>query len=361
MKIVSVDVFPIRVPLAKPIVMSHITIHQSDNVLVRVTTDEGLQGWGEGVEATDLTGETQDSIRAALSFLGPRLVGEDPMRRVALWWAMKKMIYGNETAIGAIDMALYDIAGKALGVPVAELLGGMVRSELPALTLLGSGKTEDDIATAVSKYAAGYRWFKVKLGIGDQADELRTMQGIRKELPPDAVVAGDANQGWSEPDAVRFLRGLDGLDIRYLEQPIQQGDKAAMIRIAHASPVPICADQSVHTLDDIISFGRTGVAGVAMKLVKLGGITGIMRGAALCESLGLAVNLSGKIAESSVAASANIHCAAAMRAVDFGCSPGNQGLSGDVTRAPLSITDGHYSVPTSPGLGIDVDLDAVSA
>ena len=361
MKIVSVETFPIRVPLAKPIVMSHITIHQSDNVLVRVTTDAGVEGWGEGVEATDLTGETQQSIKASLEFLGPRLVGEDPMRRTALWWAMKKMIYGNETAIGAIDIALHDIAGKVLGVPVAQLLGGLNRARVPALTLLGSGKTEADIETATAKYEAGYRWFKVKLGIGEQADELRTMQGIRRELPPDAVVAGDANQGWTEPEAMRFLRGLDGLDIRYIEQPIMQGDRAAMIRVAHASPIPICADQSVHTLDDILSFGRTGVAGVAMKLVKLGGITGIMRGAALCESLGLAVNLSGKIAESSVAASANIHCAAAMRAIDFGCSPGNQGLSGDVTKTPLDIVDGAYTVPTGPGLGIDVDLSAVGA
>lgn len=360
MKITSVEAFEIRVPLSKPIVMSHITIHQSDNVLVRVTTDDGLVGWGEGVEATDLTGETQQSIKAALEFLGPRLVGEDPMRRTALWWAMKKMIYANETAIGAIDMALYDIAGKALDVPVAQLLGGMARSKVPALTLLGSGKPDADIATATEKYEAGYRWFKVKLGIGDAVDELRTMQGIRAALPPDAVVAGDANQGWSEPEAVRFLRELGDLDIRYIEQPITQGDKAAMIRVAHASPIPICADQSVHTLDDIISFGRTGVAGVAMKLVKLGGITGIMRGAALCESLGLAINLSGKIAESSVAAAANVHCAAAMRAVDFGCSPGNQGLSGDVTKTPLSIVDGSYDVPGAPGLGIDVDEGALT-
>ncbi len=360
MKITSVETFPITVPLAKPIVMSHITIHQSDNVLVRVTTDDGVDGWGEGVEATDLTGETQQSIRAALDFFGPRLIGEDPLRRTALWWAMKKMIYGNETAIGAIDMALHDIAGKALGVPVAQLLGGLARERVPALTLLGSGKTEADVATATAKYEAGYRWFKVKLGIGDAADELRTMQGIRRELPTDAVVAGDANQGWSEPQAARFLRGLDGLDIRYIEQPIAQGDIAAMIRVAHGSPVPICADQSVHTLDDILSFGRTGVAGVAMKLVKLGGITGIMRGAGLCESLGLAINLSGKIAESSVAAAANIHCAAAMRAVDFGCSPGNQGLRGDVTRTPLTIEDGFYHVPSAPGLGIEVDLAAIT-
>lgn len=355
MKIASVEAIPIRVPLTKPIVMSHITVYQSDNVLVKVTTDDGVVGWGEGVEATDLTGETQQSIKAAIEFLGERIIGKDPMRRTSIWADMAKMMYGNETAAGAIDIALYDIAGKVLDVPVAELLGGVARREVPALTMVGSGVPSDDIAAARAKYDAGYRWFKVKLGIGDAADELQTVLGMRSELPEDAIVSGDANQGWSEPQAIRFLQALDGHDIRFIEQPIRQGDHAAMLRVAHASPVPICADQSVHSFSDIASFWRTGVAGVSLKLVKLGGITGVMRGANLCDSLGLSINLAGKIAESSVAAAANIHCAAAMSAIDFGCSPGNQGLSGDVTTKPLQIDNGHYTLPTGPGLGIDVD------
>jgi L-alanine-DL-glutamate epimerase-like enolase superfamily enzyme len=355
LKIISVESLPITVPLVKPIVMSHITVHQSDNVLVKVTTDEGVVGWGEGVEATDLTGETQSSIRAAIDFLGAQIIGEDPMRRSSLWAKMNTMMYANETAVGAIDIALHDIAGKVLGVPVAELLGGIARRSVPALTMIGSGVPSADIDAARTKYDAGYRWFKVKLGIGEILDELETVRGVRAELPADAVVCGDANQGWSEPEAVRFLRSLDGLDVRFIEQPIRQGDLAAMLRVAHASPIPICADQSVHSFSDIASFWRSGVAGISLKLVKLGGITGVMRGAALCESLGLSINLAGKIAESSVAAAANLHCAAAMQAIDFGCSPGNQGLSGDVTTTPLSIVNGHYELPSGPGLGIDVD------
>lgn len=358
-KIISVDAFPVTVPLAKPIVMSHITVERSNNVLVRVTTDAGIEGWGEGVEATDLTGETQRSIQGAVEFLGPQIVGEDPMRRSALWWAMKRMMHANETAIGAIDIALHDIGGKALGVPVAALLGGVVRETVPALTMVGSGDPDTDIAAAVAKHDAGYRWIKVKLGIGDIADDLKTMEGVRRELPDDTVVCGDANQAWSESQAGRFLRALDGLEIRFIEQPIRQGDLAAMVRVAHASPIPICVDQSVHSHHDILSFGGTGVAGVSLKLVKLGGITGVMRGAALCEAQGLAINLSGKIAESSVAAAANLQCAAAMRAIDFGCSPGNQGLSGDVTTMALDIVDGVYRLPGGPGLGVEVDAAAL--
>lgn len=355
MLITSVEAIPIRVPLTKPIVMSHITIRHSDNVLVKVTTSDGIVGWGEGVEATDLTGETQQSIAAAIEFLGARIIGKDPRTRTALWAEMAAAMYGNETAAGAIDIALHDIAGKVLNVPVVELIGGAVRDRVPALTMVGSGKPDDDIAAARTKYDNGYRWFKVKLGIGDAADELKTMTGIRAELPDDAVVCGDANQGWTEGEAIRFLRALDGHDIAFIEQPIRQGDNAAMVRVANASPVLICADQSVHSFNDITSFWRTGVAGVSLKLVKLGGITGVMRGAHLCDALDLSINLAGKIAESSVAAAANVHCAAAMNAIAFGCSPGNQGISEDVTTTPLVVQDGHYTLPSAPGLGVDVD------
>lgn len=355
MKIASVETIPIQVPLAKPIVMSHRTVEQSDNVLVKLTTDDGVIGWGEGVEATDLTGDTQQSIQAAIELMGERIIGEDPMSRTVLWSAMSKMMYANETAAGAIDIALHDIAGKTLGVPVAQLLGGVVRTEIPALTMVGSGVPDVDIAAARTKYDDGYRWFKVKLGIGDIVDELSTVIGMRAELPDDAIVSGDANQGWTEPEAIRFLRALDGQNVRFIEQPIRQGDLEAMFRVAHASPIPICADQSVHSFSDIASFWRSGVAGVSLKLVKLGGITGVMRGANLCEALDLSINLAGKIAESSVAAAANVHCAAAMRAIDFGCSPGNQGISSDVTTKPLAIENGHYTLPSGAGLGIEVD------
>ncbi len=355
MQITNVEAIPITVPLAKPVVMSHITVERSHNVLVKVTTDDGLVGWGEGVEATDLTGDTQQSIQAAIEFLGPRIIGEDPMRRSALWSALSKMMYANETAVGAIDIALHDIAGKALGVPVVELLGGAVRRSVPALTMVGSGVPEDDLVAAQEKYAAGFRWFKVKLGIGDPADELRTVISLCDELPDDAVICGDANQGWTEPQAVRFLQGLAGYDVAFIEQPIAQGDNTAMARVAAASPIPICADQSVHSLTDVASFWRTGVAGVSLKLVKLGGITGVMAGASLCRTLGLSINLAGKIAESSVAAAANVHCAAAMHAIDFGCSPANQGITEDVSTKPLQLENGHFDLPTGPGLGIDVD------
>ncbi len=358
MKISGIEVIPVSVPLAKPMRMSHVTLHATGNVLVRVESDQGTVGWGEAVEAIDVTGENQARIVASLQAIAPRLIGEDPLRRTGIWQELRSTMYGNSTAIGAIDMALHDLAGRALGVPVVQLLGGAVRSTIPALTLLGSGDTDADISVFQQRYAAGYRWFKLKLGIGRHDVEAETLRRM-VAFAPDVVVCGDANGAWTEADAAQFLRSIDDVAVRFIEQPTDRS--AALIRLAGAGPIAICADEGARSLEDIAMFGATAVAGVSLKLIKAGGITGVMRAAAICDTLGLHVNLAGKVAETSIAAAANLHCAAAMTDTYFGCSPGNQNVAQDVTASPVAPIDGRYSVPSRPGLGVDVDEGLVKS
>jgi muconate cycloisomerase len=228
---------------------------------------------------------------------------------------------------------------------------------VPALTLIGSGDPDADVVTFEAKYDAGYRWFKLKLGIGDQNSEIKTMSALANHS--DVVLCGDVNGGWDEYESLRFLRAIDGLGVRFVEQPTL--DRHALVRVAAASPVAICADESAGSVEDLLGFGPTAVAGVSLKLIKLGGITGVMRGAALCDMLHLAINLAGKVAESSVAAAANLHCAAAMSELAFGCSPGNQAVAADVTAAPVRAIEGVFTVPQGPGLGVEVDEARVAA
>jgi len=187
---------------------------------------------------------------------------------------------------------------------------------------------------------------------------VKTMTAITAAAA-DTVIGGDANAGWSEQESVRFLRAIDGLGVRFIEQPTRSS--AALARLAASGTVAICADESAKSFADVLSFGATAVSGVSLKLIKLGGITGVMRGAALCDTLGLSINLAGKVAESAIAAAANVHCAAAMSDFAYGCSPANQGLAADVTGEPFTVVDGAYPVPTGPGLGIDVDEERVRA
>ncbi len=355
MRIDRVDIFPITLELHEPIPMANGVITSTGNVVVRLESDDGVVGWGEGVEAPALTHQTQGDIVSDLRALVPVIIGSDPMMRSALWSRLFASRPKATTAIGAIDIAVHDLAGKALGVPVHQLIGGAVRTRIPALTLVGSGDPLADAEKLAERHEAGFTWFKIKLGMSSAEVELATLAKAVELVGRHGMVCGDANEGWDEAEAISFLRQLDGGQIRFVEQPVPRTDPAAMLRLADSSSVKLCADESAGSLSAVIRFVGTAMGGVSLKLIKHGGVTGVMRGAGICAVGGLSVNLAGKVIESSISAAANLHCAAAMDAIDFGCSPANQGVVQDVTQEPVSVDRGRFDVPTGPGLGVNVD------
>lgn len=355
MFIESLEIFPTTMTLVSPIPMSSGVISETRNVVVKLSTDEGHVGWGEGVEAPALTGQRQSDIVGDIQRLESVVIGADPMRRSRLWASMIATAPKATTAVGAIDIAVHDLVGKTLGVPVHQLLGGNSRDRIPALALVGSGDAAADASKLREKHESGYRWFKIKLGMGPPEVELSTIATALEMVGGEGVVCGDANEAWSSEEALSFLERLGDTDVRFIEQPIPRDDPTELIRLAEASPVALCADEGAESLESIVQYGATAVGGVSLKLIKHGGITGVMRGAAICASGGLEVNLAGKVIESSISAAANLHCAAAMDRIEYGCSPGNQGVALDVSRYPIRLSDGGYEVPTGPGLGIEVD------
>lgn len=355
MKLSSIEVFPTTMRLESPVPMSSGVIESTRNVVVKLESDDGHVGWGEGVEAPALTGQTQDDIISDIGHLESVVLGADPMRRNRLWARMTAAAPTATTAIGAIDIAVHDLAGRALGVPIHQLLGGLTHDHVPALALVGSGDAVADAEKLGSRYEEGYRWFKIKLGMGPANIELSTISEALAIVGADGVVCGDANEAWDEAQASTFLGCLSGLDVRFIEQPIPRDDPKALERLAATSPIAICADEGAGTLRQIVGFAGSAIGGVSLKLIKHGGVTGVMRGAAICRSGGLEVNLAGKVIESSISAAANLHCAGAMDRIEYGCSPGNQGVVLDVSQNPISLSEGGYDVPMGPGLGIEVD------
>ena len=355
MRIAKLEIHPITMTLRTPIPMSNGVIESTGNVLVKLVTEDGVIGWGEGVEAPSLTHQRQADIVSDLETLTSLIVGSDPMRRNDLWSRMTGARAEATTAVGAIDIAIHDLVGRALGVPAFELLGGAVRDRVPALTLVGSGDPSADADKLAERHAQGFRWFKIKLGMAARDAELATMANAGDLVGEDGVVCGDANEAWGEEEARSFLDLLDSDRVRFIEQPVPRADRDALIRLAASSSVRLCADESAGSLGAVLGFVGTPLGGVSLKLIKHGGMTGVMRGAAICSAAGLDINLAGKVIESSVSAAANLHCAAAMDRVDFGCSPANQGVVQDVTESPITVSSGHFAIPTAPGLGVDVD------
>jgi L-alanine-DL-glutamate epimerase-like enolase superfamily enzyme len=333
----------LRLPLRRPVKMASEVVSAAENVLVRLETADGIVGWGEAASAPTMTGETLATMVRAIAELAPLISDTEDAH------AVMHRLPGNHGAKAAIDIALHDAMGKRAGKPVCELLGGVRRSRVALMWTLAS-----DVAEAREKLAAGYRAFKIKVGIADPAADVARTAAICAELRGADLVCADANQGWSRDDALRYVRGVEALGLAFVEQPVAADDLAGMAELAAASRVPIAFDEGVHSLDDIRRHHAAGCAGGSLKAIKLGGLRGIVAAAELCTSLGMRVNLACKIAESGIAAAALLHAAATVPALEWAVSLTSHHLEDDLIATPLAIAHGHAEVPRGAGLGVEV-------
>ncbi len=360
MKIKSIEPIAVALPMKKPVFMAGVEIRQADNMLVRIETDDGAVGWGEAAEAPTMTGETVESMMAAVLYLTPALLGRDPADIAGASIAMAGRMYGNSAAKAAIDMALHDLVGRATGRPAYALIGEKKRSRIAVLGVISSGTLDGDLRDAQTKKDQGFRAFKIKVGIDTpQVDGERTRR-LCELLGPGILLCSDANQGWSVEDATQYVRAVAGSGLTFFEQPVLAHDLAGMAAVAAAADCAVGADESIHGLDDIRRHHEHKAArGVSLKSIKLGGMRGVIEAGILCEKLGMAVNVSCKTGESSLAAAAGVHIAAALPQIDWGLTIVHQGLADDVTAHPIAIERGHVDVSDRPGLGIDIDEDRV--
>ena len=360
MKLRRLDPVAVAMPLSKPIRMAGVEIKTADNVLVRLETDDGIVGWGEAASSPSMTGETVESMMAAIRYLGPMLVGSDIEDIAAISRRMDRAFYGNYGAKSAIEIALHDALGKGQSKPVFELLGGKRRDRAPMLRLLASSNIEADVAEGLRVKAQGYVMVKVKVGTGDPKTDAERTRRVCEALDGDMVISADANQGFSVDEALEFVRALEGSGLAFFEQPVMGDDLAGMAKIAAATDIAIGCDEGVHRPDDLRRHHDARAArGGSLKTVKLGGLKPVCEAAALCEELGMKVNLAGKIAESGIGSAALLHLAAAAPSLDWGVSPTSPYLVEDVIRQPLELFGGYAVVPRGAGLGIEVDEQRV--
>ena len=358
-KIKSIEPFAASLPMKKTVTMAGETVVKADNVFVRIETDTGIVGWGEAASAPTMTGETVASMMAAVFHIKPVLIGRAADGFAAISAAMDDAMYGNSAAKAAIEIALHDAAARATGRPLNALFGGRQRTRIPVLAVIGSTDQEADIREARDRWGAGYRAFKIKVGIASaEADAARTQaicRALKAEREP-CLVSADANQGFSVDEALRYVAGLADCGLDFFEQPVRADNLDGMARVSAASSVPIGADEGIHSLADIERHRAQGAAaGVSLKAIKLGGLRALYEACQLCDRLGMKVNVSCKTGESSVASAAALHLAAAVPMLAWGLTLTSSGLAEDAVREPLRIEGGHAVVPDGNGLGVDVD------
>ena len=361
MKIKRVEPIAVSFPMKKPVFMAGVEIRQADNILVRIEADNAVVGWGEAASAPTMTGETVESMMAAVAYLAAAVEGrpaEDIAGAVA---AMATRMYANNAAKAAIEMALHDLVGRATGQPAYALLGGKQRSRMAILGVISTGELASDLREAERKKADGYSAFKIKVGIDKPLVDAERTRRVCEILGREALISSDANQGWSADEGVQYVRAVADAGLAFFEQPVHADDIDGMAAVTAASgTIAIGADESIHSLEDIRRHHARGAArGVSLKTIKLGGLRGVMEAGRLCDRLGLNVNVSAKTGESSIACAAATHIAAALPQIAWGLTLSNEGLTDDATARPIRIEHGHVEVSDRPGLGIDVDEDRV--
>ena len=360
LRIRRVDAIPLALPLAKPMAMSGVTVKDARNVLVRIEAADGTLGWGEAASAPTMTGDTLGGLLAAVrDHLGPALIGQDVWMRPALCRTLRQRLVGNTGAHSAIEMALLDLCGRAAGLRLVDLVGGAMRTEVAPMWLLGNATLEEDVAEALAKTREGFCGFKLKVGTKPLEAEIAATLKLRQALGPAVPLSADANGGFALAAARRYLDRTREADLQFLEQPLDPADLRGLAALARSCAVPIGADEGIHSLADIEAQARRGLAGVSLKLIKLGGISAALEAATLSARLGLAINVAAKIAETSIASAAAVHLACAVASAGWGVSLTHFYLAEDIVKTPLPLGAGAVALPDGPGLGVEIDERAV--
>ncbi len=362
MRIRTVTPYWISLPLLKPFKMSNITVKTTENLLVRVEDTDGNVGWGEAASAPTMTGDFPEGMVAAAQWMKPSVEGMEVEDLAGFAKRIDALIYGNEGSKSAIDMAVHDLAGKRAGVPVAELLGGVVRRDIPVLFMLAEADRVKDLAMARKKADEGFICYKVKIGTTSVESDLDRCAAVRDLLGKSVRISADANQGYNREQALQFAAGAAAAGLDFIEQPIDGHDVEGMALVAAATSVPLGADEGIHSHGDIERHHALKAAkGASLKTIKLGGMSPVMVAGKRMQALGMSVNLAGKIADSSVASAGIVQLAAALPQIDWDTSVTCQYLSDDIAKLPVTVERGHVRLSDRPGLGLDIDEAKLSS
>jgi L-alanine-DL-glutamate epimerase-like enolase superfamily enzyme len=354
MKIAEIEIYAIHLPLYEPFVISYATYDYMPSIIVKITTDTGIVGYGESVADEHVTGESWEGTFAILkNTLAPKLIGENPMSMERIHELMDSEIYGAPTAKAAIDIACYDAAGKALGVPVYNLLGGRYHEDFPITHVLSIATPEAMAKEAEEKVAAGYRSMKMKVGT-NVADDVLRIQAVLERVGEEIAIRVDVNQGWvNSANTLQGIQKLQDCSLDWLEQPVRADDIDGMVEVKSKSSTPMMIDEGLRGVRDMREIiAKRAADKVNIKLMKCGGIYPATKLAHMAEMAGIECQI-GSMVESSIGSAAGFHVAFSKKIITSVELTGPLKFSKDVGNL-------HYDVPFirlngKPGLGIEID------
>ncbi len=367
MKITRVETIPIRVPLNPDLAIrsgrggAHTV---SPFLIVRIHTDEGIHGVGEASCTPRWSGEDQvTGAHLIKTYLEPLLIGEDPTRVEAACTKFRLAFAGNYFTKAAVEMALWDIAGKAAGKPVYELLGGTVREQVTTKWSVSGVDPAKAATIATWAIGKGFKAMKVKVGIDPESD-IQRVSAVRNAIGSSIKLGVDANGGWSKDVAIQTVARLKDSGIYFAEQPVAPDDPLAMAEVRKQIHVPVVADESIYTLQDAITLHHLKAADVfSIYVGKAGGIGPAKRIADFAAANGIACTIGSNL-ELGVGSAAMVHlglAAAGIMPDKYPCDViGPFFYSDDIVTESLPITPGAARANGKPGLGVDLSEEKLA-
>ena len=361
MKIKQVEIFAVNLPLIKPFIISYATYPNIQSIIVKITTECGLVGWGESVPDEHITGETPHSTYAMLlNTLAPLMIGQNPMEFEKIHELMDKKVHRAPAAKAAIDIACFDVAGKKLNVPVYQLLGGRYHEKFPVTHVLSIDEPEKMADEAEQKVEEGYTSFKMKVG-QDVFGDVKRIKAVRERVGEEIAIRVDVNQGWvNSANTLQAIRHLEALGIDWLEQPVAQDDIDAMVEIKSKSTIPVMIDEGIrdmYNMREIIA--KRAADKVNIKLMKCGGIYPAMKLANMAEMAGIECQI-GSMVESSIGSAAGFHVAFSKKIIQSVELTGPVKFSKDLGDLKESYVIPYIQLNERPGLGVSVDETVLS-
>lgn len=337
-------------------------------VLLRVSAG-GFSGYGEVRPVNPWIGETAASVFGCLrDFYGPLVLGRDALDIEQLLRACQAKLPGNLAALEAMDFALHDLVGKALGVPAHALLGGAQRERIPLEWSVGLADDRtmiDEAVMAATRH--GIRYICIKVGPEEKIEaDARVVKQIRRELGPEVFLGIDANMGYSPIGAVQLARRIEEVNLTYFEQPVPPTHLDNLKWVYDRCEVSIIADESCYSPADAARLCAQGAADVmAVKFYKCGGLRRGRDIATIADAFGLRANVAGTANGSYLEAIAGATLAAAIPNHAFGAEfvMGLPAVDEDpvVLNRPIDVKDGFCNLPAGPGFGAELDHARIDA
>lgn len=356
MKITKVEAIPFGVPI-RSFADAYTGFGSSNAVLVKIHTDEGLTGFGEACAwEPEFYGETLESVSSTIQkYVAPLIIGENPFNINRIMSMIDAALARITCVKEGIDLALHDLVGRALDVPVHTLLGGSFRDAIPVASEIGIDTPEIMAQSALDVLKMGIKVIKIK-GSDDMDEDIKRIRAVRQAVGDDVALRLDPNAAWNTHGTIKTIKALEDCHLQLLEQPVPGWDLKGMAHIRRSIGIPLMADESIWTPQDVIKIADYEAADIInIKISKTCGLLLAKKVEAVAESLGLSCIVGTEI-EPGFSMIAKLHMAASMSNHPLASEFTELTLLKDnILKQKIVLEDGYVKVPQGPGLGVELD------